>query len=240
VTGWGLDGRPWDATTRQLTTGLSGLIVRTVDGDGTRAPYPGETYIYPHPDRIRAEIMPWVALKPRVIVEIGNEPNAYANAPTDAPWVYAHWLKECARMIQHEFPSVRILAPGLIERDQPRWWEIWRDQGVGPAVDGIGYHAYAHVDFSPTDTGQIQRAHQQLGQFFHDRSWWLTECGINDPQTSDQKKCERYSDLHRNMPSDVVCCCWYHVCTNPINTDQTNYSLDLSALPALQSGGRIP
>lgn len=241
ITGWGW---PWDAASRQKCGTLSGLLVRTVDGDGTRPPFGTEHYIFPEPHRVYDELLPWVSAKPRLVVEIGNEPNAYTAAPDDAPYVFLYYFRQCLQMIRQQFPGVRVLTPGLIEgtgnKAQPHWWEIWSESGIANEVDGIGYHFYAHENFKPTDTGQVQRAHQQLGQYFHDRSWWATEAGINGPKQPDADKCAKYSELHRNMPGNVAMCVWYHICSAPIDDDQRNYAIDSSAFPALQSGGRIP
>jgi hypothetical protein len=236
VTGWGW---PWDAESRAAVgRSMAALLVRTVNGDGTRPPPAGaNNLIYLDPNTVQAEVQPWIAARARLIVELGNEPNKH-NPSADAAWTFRYWFLETLTRMRSVFPGVRCISPGLIETNQEQWWQI--NQDAFSQADGIGYHAYGHHDFGPNDTGQIQRAHQQLLHYFPHSAWFATELGINDPNTSASTKCQRYSELHRNMPSAVALSCWYHACEQPGNADARNYAIPNSALPALQAGGRIP
>lgn len=234
VTGW---GAPWDAPTRaQVAAAMPELLVRTVNGDGTAGPPPGQTMIFLEPAAVLEELRPWYASRPSMWVELGNEPNGY-DASDDAAWTFRYWFIETVRAVRQTFPELRIVAPGLIENRQSEWWAICQD--AFHLADCIGVHAYAHYQFTTSDTGQLQRALSQLQQFFPSKTWMLTEIGIHDPGTAASTKATRYGQLHTKLPSQVIAACWYAFNDNPMDADQAAYAIPASALPYLKAGGTL-
>jgi len=77
VSAWGI-GKSWDTVTRAQMLALTPYtIVRTVTGDPSyKDSWNGKReYVYPDSKRAIAEITPWYAIKPDILIEIGNEPN---------------------------------------------------------------------------------------------------------------------------------------------------------------------
>jgi len=230
VTGW---GAPWDDASRMdVCTAMPELLVRTISGDGCQGPPALD------PSAVLAELRPWCEARSTITVELGNEPNA-DDASDDAAWNFRYWFIESLNVVRESFPQARIVSPGLLENRQSEWWAICQD-GFELA-DAIGFHSYAYHDFVDGDTGQIQRALEQLALFFPDHTWMLTECGIIDPATSAETKATRYAALHAKLPSQVASVCFYHFCEDPLpgDADQAAYQLPASALPYLYAGGTL-
>lgn len=233
VTGW---GAPWNADSRaQVCESMPEVIVRTINGDGTRPPS-GQDVIFLEPQAVLEELRPWYSACPQLWVELGNEPNHH-DASDDAAWVYCYWFFETVKAIRQTFPEVRIISPGLVENRQAEWWAICQD--AFDTADCVGFHAYAYHQFTTSDTGQLQRALDQLHSLFPAKTWMLTECGINDPGTPASTKATRYGQLHAKLPSQVRAACWYHACSCPSDADQAAYALPASALPYLHAGGTL-
>lgn len=224
VTAWGWS---WDEPSRQQICAMPEVIVRTLSGDG-HTPL--------EPATVLAEIEPWLSTRPDCQIELGNEPNA-VDASDDAAWAFRWFFLETVAQVRARWPRARLISPGLIETRQQRWWEICND--AFHQADAVGFHAYAYHDFVAGDTEQIQRAIQQLLQFFADRPWVATELGINDPPTPPATKAQRYSALHAKLPSHVAAACWYHYCLRPLDADQQAYQLPTSAFDELKAGGTL-
>lgn len=234
ITQWGAH---WDDASRaQVCSAMPEVLVRTVSGDGTRPPPPGQDMIFLEPAAVLEELRPWYAARSSIWVELGNEPNAF-DASDDAAWTFRYWFLEAVETLRAAFPELRIISPGLIENRQEDWWAICQD--AFEQADCIGVHAYAWHQFTSGDTGQLQRALSQLHGFFPNQTWMLTECGINDPGTPAADKAARYGQLHQKLPSQMIGACFYHYCSNPSDADQVAYALPDSALPYLKAGGTL-
>jgi hypothetical protein len=233
ITSWGW---PWDDASRAQVCAMPELIVRTTCGDGC-AP-PTDAPIRLDPATVLAEIEPWARIRPTLWVELGNEPNA-ADPSDQAAWDWRYWTLETITQVRTRYPLARLISAGLREENQYQWWLINSD--VFRLCDAVGFHAYAYHDFTPGDTGQIERAIAQLFEEFPDKLWSLTEAGINDAATASETKAARYAELHRALPSNAIHACWYHTCEEPLegSADQAAYALPISALGALQAGGTI-
>lgn len=224
VTSWGWH---WDEASRRQVCEMPAVIVRTLAGDG---------HTLLDPQIVLDEVEPWLSIRPSLSVELGNEPNA-TDASDDAAWAFRWYFLEAIAAVRQRWPAARLISPGLIETRQQRWWEICQD--AFSQADAVGFHAYAYHDFTPSDTGQIQRAIQQLYGLFPSRAWAATELGINDPATPAATKATRYSALHAKLPSHVTAACWYHYCLHPIDGDQQAYQLPTAAFDELKAGGTI-
>jgi hypothetical protein len=233
VTGWGYH---WDDSARYTVVQMPEVIVRTVNGDGCAKPPSGQTMIFLDPNLVLKELDPWVKLRANVWLELGNEPNNY-DASDTAAWTFRWWFIETLNACRARYPHAKIISPGLFGNRQREWWAICRDAFA--LADSIGFHAYAWHNFTSGDTGDIQRAIADLTTFFPNSSWMGTELGINDPNTSPSTKAERYSELHRSLPSQVLACCWYHHTNAPSDADQKAYNLPYSAWPKLDAGGDV-
>jgi len=220
VTGWGAD---WNSDTINRVCSMPSVLIRTVSGDGKPL----------DPDAVLREIAPWCAARPEIQIELGNEPNS-KDASDDAAWVFRWWFIETLKAVRDRYPLARIVSPGLIENRQEHWWRI--NQDAFSMADSIGFHAYAFFDFASNDTGQLQRALQQLGAIFPNKPWLGTELGINDMATPPSTKARRYGTLHHKLPSQVAAAIWYHFCDQPLDADMRAYQLPTSAFGELRAG----
>jgi hypothetical protein len=221
VTGWGTN---WNDEAIGQVCAMPSVLVRTVSGDGARL----------DPDTVLNEIAPWCAARPQIQIELGNEPNSQ-DASDDAAWEFRWWFIETLKAVRERYPQARIVSPGLMGKRQETWWRI--NQDAFSMANSIGFHAYAFFDFTSGDTGDLQRALQQLGDIFPHKPWLGTELGINDTATPPGVKATRYGALHRKLPSQVAGAIWYHYCDQPINADQRAYQLPTSAFPRLRAAG---
>lgn len=228
VTGWGLN-RAWTDPDRRLAARAPMLIVRTVAGDGKTL----------DPNKAVAELQPWYTIRPDLVVEIGNEPNAPgAGVATDKEiWEYRYNLLAAIRRIRVEMPRARIIGPAMVaDASLHRWLAILGD--TTPLVDYIGLHAYEWYQFTPPGTQQLEtalHAAQQLCRMHGHRPLFFTELGINDiHQTPTVLKLQRYRALSSTLPGNVAGACYYHICERPINDDQRAYAFTTPSLVALR------
>ncbi len=225
VTGWGW---PWDDASRsQVVDSAPQLLVRTVAGDGTRGQPILDT------DTVLGELAPWYDAGARDF-EIGNEPNAYDDSD-DAAWDFRYWFLKILQALRMTWPDARIVSPGLIDRNQEPWWTICMD-AFGLA-DQVGFHAYTGLPSG--DTGQLDRALDQLGRIYPDHAWQLTEAGINDPAVPPETKASYYAEFERQLAvsvPQVAAVYWYHFCDQPADEDQRRYALGLADMQHLAGG----
>jgi hypothetical protein len=219
VTGWGAS---WNSDTINQVCSMPSVLVRTVSGDGKPL----------DPQTVLNEIEPWYAARPEIQIELGNEPNS-KDASDDAAWLFRWWFIETLNAVRKRYPLARIVSPGLIENRQEQWWRI--NQDAFSMADSIGFHAYAFFDFTSGDTGQLQRALQQLRAIFPNKPWLGTELGINDMATPPSTKARRYGMLRHNLPGQVAAVTWYHFCDQPLNDDMRAYHLPAGAFGELRA-----
>lgn len=234
VTQWGW---PWDDHSRStVLSSMPHVIVRTRAGDGTQGVQP-----VLDPTTVKNELAPWIAWNARLTVELGNEPNVdsrYCN--TDMAYSWAWYMNQMIDIIRHDWPAVRIVAPGLVatpERNYATWNQVCAQ--AFNRCDAVGFHAYAWRDFVAGDKGEIERVIQTHRQYYAARPWIGTECGIHDPPTPDTEKCRRYATLRRNAPAHVEALYFYHYTDQPLDDDQRAYRITAGALPSLGCKGSI-
>src|SRR5262245_50328379 len=88
VTGWGYQ---WNSgSIGHVCHAVPSLIVRTVNGDGTREPAAGQSMIFLEPHIVIDELTPWLLARPSLWCELGNEPNAH-DSSDDAAWAFRYW-----------------------------------------------------------------------------------------------------------------------------------------------------
>ena len=218
VSGWGLD---WQYPRRHEAAALAEtLIVRTVAGD------PSAGKPYPHSEDVLEEIRPWYAVRPRLWVELGNEPNSH---PDVDPAGYAWHLNRAIERLRAAYPRARLIAPALGLGDPTsarRWMRVPEFAQAIQRCDAVGVHQYAHHSLDADDTGQAALARELLAGVTI--PWALTEYGIHDPATSPVVKGERYARFVRGLPAQVILATAYHLCTWATDPDQAAYATTLA------------
>lgn len=239
VTGWGLSSG-WNPETRRRALGMvPNVIVRTVSGDPSYArpfdplagkPRPGAKgpnaqywdYDFPDPKRCEQEIAEWYAIRPDILVEIGNEPNVY-NQDDDFIWRWAYNLEQTIKHCKAVFPRAKFISPGFMmdpSGNMRRFYEIAAQQLR--LFDYIGVHFYEYYAFKPDQApatkGELRDAIQLHQQFFPDKPWYVTEYGIhNTDQVPRHEKGARYARLLHagegwpTLPDNVVGAVYYHL-----------------------------
>ncbi|HMQ33056.1 MAG TPA: hypothetical protein PKD53_20160 [Chloroflexaceae bacterium] len=241
VTGWGLPQSWADDTRRRVVAMVPNLIVRTVSGDPSYARpadplskkhMPGATgpdaqywqYDFLDPDRVAHEIAPWYALKPDLMIELGNEPNVY-NQDDDFIWRWAYFLDLAIKRCRQEFPRATLISPGFMmdpAGNMRRFYEIAQRQIA--ACDYVGVHFYEYYAFKPDEgpatKGELRDAVALHQQFFPDKAWYVTEYGIhNTDQVPRREKGARYARLVHGgagwpaLPANVAGAVYYHLQT---------------------------
>jgi hypothetical protein len=236
VTGWGLS-TGWNAETRKRVLGMvPNVIVRTVSGDpsyarpvnplnepnkaGAGAAY--WDYDFPDPNRVEQEIAEWYAIKPDIMIELGNEPNVY-NTDDEFIWRWSYFLDEAIKKCRQVFPQAKIISPGFMMDPRgkiSRFYEIAKDTLA--KCDYIGVHFYEYFAFKPDQApatkGELREAIELHQKFFPNKQWYITEFGINDSQqVQRQHKGERYAKmLFANeswpiLPPNIVGAVYYHL-----------------------------
>lgn len=230
VTGWGLPSGWTDNTRREALSCTKHAIVRTVAGDPSYGGNVAHSHTYLYPDKVLSEIAPWLEINPELWIELGNEPNVIDDGKNDAPiWVYRWFLNETIQKIRHYWPKARIVSPAPImeaHRRPSRWFEIMAD--VIRSCDAVGFHAYEHLSFTRTappvtnDLALCQRIGMRL---FSNQPWFMTEYGINDPQTPDARKGEMYAALWQTNRANYIGATYYHLDTsaNPLQPQYVIY-----------------
>lgn len=224
VTGWGLDSGWQPAAMQRVLSLVPITIVRTVSGDPSYGtPDLRAQYQYPLPERVQAEIAPWYALRPDILIEIGNEPNIQPRGD-DFIWEYTYYLAQTIIRCRTAFPNAQLIAPALILDpvcNPRRFLEICH-----PAMemcDYIGVHVYEYYGFMADQqqhatTHHLRDAWDLYGQFFGAKDWFITEYGINDIWTAPATKGMRYAQFINQgactpaMPANVKGAAYYHLC----------------------------
>lgn len=220
ITSWGM---PWNDLTRaQVLATVPNAIVRTTAGD----PSNKSASVYLLPDVVVEELRPWVAIKPDVMIELGNEPNI---KDVD-PWIYRWWLKESIIRCRREFPAAHIISPALIHNDSvTTWLDIMAD--VMAMADSIGIHVYEHYGFIgtfPAKTNQFALLDKAHHAKFPAKPFILTEFGINDPPTPKKVKHRRYYEFVQSLPPRYLGGLYYHI--NEANDIDPQYHLGVTEL----------
>lgn len=241
VSGWGLP-RSWDDETRRRVVAMvPNLIVRTVSGDPSyarpvdplsRKHLPGARgpnaqywqYDFLNPDQVAQEIAPWYALKPDLMIELGNEPNVF-NQDDDFIWRWAYFLEQATKRCRAEFPRALLISPGFMmdpAGNMRRFYEIAHQQIA--LCDYVGVHFYEYYAFKPDQgpatKGELRDAIQLHQQFFPAMPWYITEYGIhNTDQVPRHEKGIRYARLVHGgdgwpaLPANVAGAVYYHLQT---------------------------
>lgn len=241
VSGWGLPQGWNDDTRRRVVAMVPNLIVRTVSGDPSYARpvdplskkhMPGARganaqyweYDFLNPDRVVAEIAPWYALKPDLMIELGNEPNVF-NQDDEFIWRWAYFLEETIKRCRASFPQATLISPGFMmdaAGKMQRFYEIAQRQIA--MCDYVGVHFYEYYAFKPDQgpatKGELRDAVALHQQFFPDMAWYITEYGIhNTDQVPRGEKGARYARLVHSgegwpaLPLNVAGAVYYHLQT---------------------------
>lgn len=219
ITSWGLTSG-WTDTTRARAAALgSKTIVRTRIGD------PSSGKPFPHVEELPGEIDPWYQYRrSQLVIELTNEGNS---DPTIDPAGFAFHMDACVTEIRRRYPLAKIIAGGLLLSDPnvDQWLKSPEYRAVIQRCDYIGIHVYAFVHFD--DTGQLAKAEQLYSSFTLPRA--MTEYGINDKNTSDPVKGQRYAEFVQSLPPSYEIATYYHydLIAAP-NTNNYFYSLDIS------------
>lgn len=214
VTAWGIDGG-WNETNRRLlTTNVSRLIVRSVAGDPS---YHGAQW-YPEPEALVQEFRPWVALKPDLWLEVGNEPdviwdrlNPEGRGSDQAIWEYRYWLDQAERRLRREFPQAKLIGPSPRVghySNWTRWLEIMAD--VLLRFDTVSLHLYGWHRIVDDGKGELVAAKPVYDKLFPGKSVAVTELGIHDPSQTPASKLAAYRSFARSAPENWRWVLFYH------------------------------
>ncbi len=205
VANWGMN-RGWGTETRAFALAAAPItIVRSGSGDGCS----GQRTI--DPQLVIAEIAPWYALKRRIWIEIGNEPNSLATPLSEAEcWGWRYYLMQTIALCRRAFPKAKLIAPGMSQTKglaSVRLYAVCMD--AFQQCDAVALHAYAHRAFD--DDGQLKRGLAQV--LATKKPIWLTEFGINDTGMSGADKGRLYAGLLRERAGHFVGATYYHLNT---------------------------
>ena len=202
VSGWGVP-HGWTTETRAFALAAAPTtIVRTVSGDGCG----GQRML--DPQAVVAEIAPWHALKRRIWIELGNEPNSVKTPLTEAEcWTWRYYLLATIEICRRAFPKAKLIAPGLSQTKglgSERFYPVCLDAIA--SCDAVAVHAYAHRAFD--DDGQLRRGLFQAADAH--KPIWLSEFGINDPTQTGAEKGRAYAAVLRGQPQ-LLGATYYHL-----------------------------
>lgn len=210
---WGLPGG-WTPTTRgQAARMASVLLYRTLHGDPSA--YDGR-HAHPYDHDVEREALDWLAVRPDLVVEIGNEPNV--GPPVDMHG-YAHHLDKAIdklHALRQRFPQLQILPPALSidprAPDVDAWLTVLGPQLRRPEVNGFTVHAYSEA--------QLERGLALAEQHAPGKSVWVTEFGLNQELPAPTRGREYWRVL-RDAPIHAA----------------VLYHLDMASTPALAVQG---
>lgn len=228
VTSWGLDSS-WTSISRaQFLTLTPYPVIRTTVGDPSNA----ATDPFLNPDKVEAELAPWIMYKPDLMVELGNEPNISTGWSNEAIWAYRYFLDLSIKRIRERFPLAHIIAPALIVNDDMnRWLDILSFGGVLESADSIGVHAYEHYGFignHQAKTNQLQIVNAVYQRRFPNKPLVLTEFGVNHPPMPKNEKVKIYRELLAHLPSVYIGANFYHL--NRKGDIDPQYNIPLEAV----------
>lgn len=226
---WGAPPGGWTLESRARVIGMTGAtIVRTVTGD----PSAGMPFL--HVEQLAAQIDPWYAIRRHnLYIELGNEPNSDA---TIDPSGYAYHMVASIAECRARYPLATIIAGGLLldpnSLSAQRWVNNNEYRAALLLCDMIGIHAYAFHNFD--DTTQLALAERLYADIPKPRA--LTEYGINDVQTSDAVKMQRYAQFICSLPPAYTIATFYHIADITDNANDAAYAIELSAELAYKNG----
>lgn len=216
--GWGLPSGWTDDSIARIIGMTTHTYVRTTEGDPSSAQsgVPGRSP-YPHRESILDALRPWAYYQPHVTCILGNEPNmgAVSGAFSDFCYGYRWHLINTIQAIRTTYPDMTIVSPapalmpdanGKLNQKGIQFIEICRD--ALRMCDLIGLHMYGYFSFLEPHVHQIfdlYRIH------FGDKSWTITELGIDDAQTSSTTKLEQYWRFVEQAPSQVTGAAAFHI-----------------------------
>lgn len=219
VTGWGLPHSWQDHERAALLQAVPRLIVRSTAGD----PSNYNTAWFPHPDLVVEEFRPWVALRPDIWLEVGNEPDVVwdnSDALQGAVgrewlvWEYRYWLEQAEIALRRAFPRAKLIAPSPRvnhHHDWRRWIDVSAD--VLARFDTLSAHIYGwhQLPLAPgQDTGQFAAIKAVYDELFPFRSVAVTELGIHDVYQTPQQKLAAYRKFARSLPENWRWALVYH------------------------------
>lgn len=207
VTAWGIDGGWTPEARAAVVSSVPRLAVRSVSGDPS---YKGASP-FPKPQALVEEFRPWVALRPNVWLEIGNEPNVWG--PSEFAWLYRYWLGQSITALRTAFPKAKLIAPAVLVGGNE--WERWVRTMADTLrrCDSIGMHAYGwHRLLGPAEgeTGQYQQAQKVYNDLFPNYTVAITEMGIHDPNLPKAEKLAHYRQVAREAPRRYTWALFYH------------------------------
>lgn len=217
VTGWGLPNG-WDEVSRRRVCSYPHVVVRTVLGDPSYdSGNPAYWFLETH--RVLAEVAPWLAIRPNLMIELGNEPNVIDTGADILIWRYRYYLHETITLLRNRYPQAKLISPAPImdvARRPDRWFAIMAD--AIRRCDYVGLHAYEHTNWmgNAPSTGDLGRCIAQAQAIAADRPWLLTEYGINDPLLNATTKGTRYAQLRMGvskpvLPANIQGAFYYHL-----------------------------
>jgi hypothetical protein len=208
ITAWGLDSGWTPQARRHVVEAVPNLIVRTAAGDPS---YPRALW-YLDPRVVLDELAPWLALRPNLWVELGNEPDVRAGDEGDI-WRYNYWLSAAITSVRARWPRARLIGPA-VRIGHPgweRWYEIlWPELA---RCTSIGIHLYGFHRLlcrEDEDTGQFVKALRLVQRFFPRHTVAVTELGIHDPAMPAAEKLRRYREFARVAPPRWTWALYYH------------------------------
>lgn len=228
VTGWGIQGGWTPESRSQLLHMAPHVIVRTVAGDPSAVKRGHRDPKFPKQDLVASDVAPWYDIRQDIMVEIGNEPNVIVDPSEQFIWEYKFFLSEAIDRCRKEFPQAELISPGLIsnpDRQFERFHAIAAD--AFQRCNYIGLHFYEHVGFAtkqqrPT-TNELRLAIRVARQFYGHMLWYVTEYGVNHPDTlSPAEKAEKgrryagmshYGESGPALPDNVTGLTYYHLNT---------------------------
>ena len=217
VTGWGIDNG-WDGARRKLVADNVGeLIIRSTVGD----PSNRNTLWFPFAHTLVEEFRPWVAVKPNVLLAVGNEPDVVWERPDvmtfhdkeEAIWVYRYWLDDAERNLRREFPGVRLIAPS--PRVGVPGWQRWLDimADVLGRFDILSAHVYGWHRLATVygqDTDQFPLIRDYYNRRFPGKPVAITEMGIHDVNQPASQKLAHYRQFAKGLPANWRWALFYH------------------------------
>lgn len=215
ITAHGVDGG-WNNENRGLLVrNFDKLVVRSKRGDPA---YGGKAEFWlPEPEHTAEEARPWLALRPDMWFEPGNEPDVAWEHPAIGThgdemtiWKYNYWLGETIDRLRREFPRIKLIGPS--PRIGVPGWQRWLEimQHTLRACDSVSVHIYGWHKIVGDGKGELSAAQEVYGKLFPNKTIACTELGINDPSISHSRKLELYRDFARNAPKNWTWALAYH------------------------------
>lgn len=237
IDGWGIDSGWTNESRRAVFEAVPAelIVVRGVTGDHS---YHDGRYWLPDPDQAEQEAQRWVAIKPDVLYEIGNEPDT-AGYDEATIWKYRAGLDATITRLRTRFPRIRLVAPspriGRPEICTFPWgkqpgWERWARvlADVARRCDYISLHLYGWTQIIGDGKGEYAAAKKLYDELYGNEPVLVTELGINHPPMPKREKMRLYREFAAKMPAHWKAAYFYHL--NAKNDIHPEYAIPFSAV----------